>query len=268
MAHSDRIPSLALSKHQPGTSYGGLYTAYVSTAARKLDDGTCLQSLVGVIKQTRALLPGARIVVVFDGRSPRTSDKVWKQYAIKKASVRSLAASMPALDLIEHERYLHQSVGLWAAMNATSDTPFVFVAQDDVLMLPSINVSGISWRLQYDKRVRYVKLFNFQNVDPRVQSWSRPAKPHPSDPTLFSIRRFSDRPHFAHRALYDGDVWPHVRHTDRGVPETLLRRLPDGQDATWAQEAGPRIPGLWLYAPRYSARHEMHNACGKVSTFK
>jgi hypothetical protein len=123
---------------------------------------------------------------------------------------------MPGLELVEHERFLHQSVGLWAAMNATSGTPFVFVAQDDVLMFRTINVSGITWRLLHDTSVRYVKLFNYDRLDARVQSWNRPAKPHPTDPTLFSLRRFSDRPHFAHRAIYTYEVWPHVRHTDRG----------------------------------------------------
>ena len=95
---------------------------------------------------------------------------------------------------------------LWAAMNATSGTPFVFVAQDDVLMFRTINVSGITWRLQHDTSVRYVKLFNYDHLDARVQSWNRPAKPHPTDPTLFSLRRFSDRPHFAHRAIYTDEV--------------------------------------------------------------
>ena len=94
------IPSLMLADHQPGTSFDHLYTAYVSTAPRKRDNSTCLDSLVGVIKQTRALLPGARIVVVFDGRSPQTTDKAWQQYAVKKAAVRSLTTSMSALELI------------------------------------------------------------------------------------------------------------------------------------------------------------------------
>ena len=262
------IPSLMLADHQPGTSFDHLYTAYVSTAPRKRDNSTCLDSLVGVIKQTRALRPGARIVVVFDGRSPQTTDKVWQQYSVKKAAVRSLTTSMSALKLIEHERFLHQSVGLWAAMNATSGTPFVFVAQDDVLMFRTINVSGITWRLQHDTSVRYVKLFNYDHLDARVQSWNRPAKPHPTDPTLFSLRRFSDRPHFAHRAIYTDEVWPHVRHTDRGVPETLLRRFPDGRAARVGEEAGPAIFGLWVYAPQDSKKHETHNACGMVSTFK
>jgi len=261
-------PSLALAHHKAGVSYHGMYTAYVSTGPRRLDNGTCTRSLVGVIRQARALLPGARIVVIFDGRSTRASDDMWQQYGRKKATIRALADSVAPLEVIEHSQYLHQSVGLRAAMNATGSTPYVFVAQDDVLLYPRINVSGITWRLANDRRVRYVKLFNFDNVNPSLQAWSRPARPHPTDQTLFSTLRFSDRPHFCHRAIYDREIWPHVRESDRDVPETLLRRHPDGRAASWREEVGPRISGLWFYAPHKATRHESHNACGRVSTFK
>ena len=266
--HSTNARPMALANHEPGVSYHGIYTAYVSSAPRTHDNGTCTESLIGIIEQVRTLLPRARVVVVFDGRSHKVRDDAWQQYEGKKAAIRAMAVSNSEVDVVEHAQYLHQSVGLRSAMNATDGTPFVFVAQDDVMLYPQINVSGITWRLAEDAMVRYVKLFPFDKVDPRIQTWNRPGTPHPADKTLFRVTRFSDRPHFAHRALYAHDIWPHVREDDRGVPETLLRRHRDGRGASWREEAGPRINGLWFWAPPGSAKHESHNACGRTSTFK
>ena len=259
-------PSLELADHAPNVSYRDIYTAYVSSSPRGvLDGGVCTRSILSIIRQTRALLPDARIVVVFDGRSANVSDIAWQRYLGKKAAVRTLASSMMALDVIEHSTFLHQAVGLRAAMNLTKGTPLVFVTQDDLVLLPRIRVSEITRHLTHDAGVRYVRLFQHERVDPRRQFWSRPARRHPTADALFKTYRFSDRPHFAHRAVYE-ELWQRVREDDRNVPEILLRRPPRGQGSPHpSQEVYPLIPDLWYWAPSGSVQHEVHDACGRGS---
>ena len=248
----------ALAPHEPGTSFAGLYTAYISSAPRKFDDGVCAHSLLNAIHQTRALLPGATVVVVFDGRSPRASDTLWWRFTRKKQIVREAFGAMPDVRIIESPRWLHQAVGLRNAMNETSGTRLVYVMQDDVTLVPQINVSAITHRLLHDEKVRYVKLFNYDRVAPRLQKYSQPGTPHPSDPALYKLLRYSDRPHFATRELYSADIWPLLLDSYRIVPEDLQEHI-----------VGRRrqyFRGIWLYAPRGATKHETHSECGRLST--